>query len=161
PPPPPAPTTPTANLSVSPTAVTSGGGTVTFTLGSTNGFSCTLASTPAMWSGANPTSANCNGTATVQVPATTVARSWTVTFTVTSSDAQTASALAVVAQQAPSGGGGGGGTGGGGFQQSPNWSGYIVPSSSIVTEAGGSWTVPLLNCAVTPNAAVSVWAGIG
>ncbi len=45
---------------------------------------------------------------------------------------------------------------------STNWSGYIVPSSgSVLTEVGGQWTVPVLNCAATPNAGVGIWVGIG
>jgi uncharacterized repeat protein (TIGR02543 family) len=44
----------------------------------------------------------------------------------------------------------------------PNWSGYVVPSSSaLVTYAEGEWTVPTMNCADTPNGDVSTWVGIG
>jgi hypothetical protein len=45
---------------------------------------------------------------------------------------------------------------------SPNWSGYVVPSSSaIITYAEGEWTVPTMNCADTPNGDVATWVGIG
>ncbi|HUY43737.1 MAG TPA: G1 family glutamic endopeptidase [Acidimicrobiales bacterium] len=45
---------------------------------------------------------------------------------------------------------------------STNWAGYVVPSSaSIVTNAGGNWVVPTLNCADTPNGQVAVWIGTG
>jgi hypothetical protein len=43
-----------------------------------------------------------------------------------------------------------------------NWSGYVVGSRGVsVGEAAGNWTVPSLNCSVTPNAGVSIWVGIG
>jgi hypothetical protein len=41
------------------------------------------------------------------------------------------------------------------------WSGYVLPSSTEVTEANGQWTVPALNCLTTPNAGASTWVGIG
>ena len=44
---------------------------------------------------------------------------------------------------------------------SPTWSGYIVPSSSQITEVEGEWTVPSLDCAATPNAGAATWLGIG
>jgi hypothetical protein len=42
-----------------------------------------------------------------------------------------------------------------------NWSGYVLPSSSIVTETSAQWTVPNLNCADTVNADSSTWVGTG
>jgi hypothetical protein len=54
------------------------------------------------------------------------------------------------------------GTGGtSGFTASSNWAGYVMSAPSIFTEAGGGWTVPQLNCALTPNAGVGIWIGIG
>jgi hypothetical protein len=44
---------------------------------------------------------------------------------------------------------------------STNRSGYVIPSTSPVTDADGEFTVPTLNCQATPNAGVSVWTGIG
>ena len=44
---------------------------------------------------------------------------------------------------------------------SPNWSGYVIQSSTMVIDASGAWTVPTLDCAETPNAGVAVWVGIG
>jgi len=44
---------------------------------------------------------------------------------------------------------------------SANWSGYVVPSSVLVTDVSGKWTVPTLNCGDTPNAGESTWVGIG
>lgn len=44
---------------------------------------------------------------------------------------------------------------------SSNWSGYSKSTTSNFTYASGSWTVPALNCSVTPNGNVSTWVGIG
>jgi hypothetical protein len=152
----PPPSGPTVVLAVSTTSIPAGGGQVGFTLASTDGSVCTLTSSPALWSGANPMSVGCNGIYNVNVSATTVARQWTVTFTVTTASGQSATSAQVLTQAAP-----GGGNGGGGFDTSTNWSGYVIPSASIFTEVGGSWTVPTLDCSVTPSGVVSVWAGIG
>jgi uncharacterized repeat protein (TIGR02543 family) len=46
--------------------------------------------------------------------------------------------------------------------QSTNWAGYVVPSSSaLITDAQGDWIVPTLNCTDTPNGQSSIWVGIG
>lgn len=45
--------------------------------------------------------------------------------------------------------------------QSANWSGYIWPSTSLVTGVAGNWTVPTLDCTTTPNAGMSSWVGTG
>jgi hypothetical protein len=42
---------------------------------------------------------------------------------------------------------------------SENWSGYAVTGSSF-TKASGSWTVPAVNCSLTPNTYASFWVGI-
>ena len=42
-----------------------------------------------------------------------------------------------------------------------NWSGYVLPTSTIVTYASGQWTVPTLNCVDTPNSNSSTWVGTG
>ncbi|MFL5941722.1 MAG: G1 family glutamic endopeptidase [Gaiellaceae bacterium] len=47
------------------------------------------------------------------------------------------------------------------FAVSSNWAGYVVPSSSFVTEASGEFTVPTLNCGHTMDASESTWVGIG
>jgi hypothetical protein len=47
------------------------------------------------------------------------------------------------------------------FSVSRNWSGYVVPSASPVTEVSGRFTVPRLNCSNTPDAGESTWTGIG
>jgi hypothetical protein len=45
--------------------------------------------------------------------------------------------------------------------KSSNWSGYVLPSSSILTQASAQWTVPTLNCVDTPNNNSTPWVGIG
>jgi hypothetical protein len=46
--------------------------------------------------------------------------------------------------------------------RSTNWSGYMIPSSGpLITSVSGAFTVPTLDCAKTPNAGASTWAGIG
>lgn len=44
---------------------------------------------------------------------------------------------------------------------SQNWSGYVLPSTSILTETSGQWIVPTLNCADTTNADSATWVGTG
>jgi Peptidase A4 family len=44
-------------------------------------------------------------------------------------------------------------------EDSTNWSGYAVEGTSF-TKALGSWTVPSVNCSVTPNTYSSFWVGI-
>jgi hypothetical protein len=152
PPPTPPSTVPSASLTLTPTAIPATGGTVTFALASTNASSCTLTASPSLWSGANPLSVDCNSTGTVQVPASSNAHQWTVTFSAVNVVGQTASSVQILTQAGP---------GGSGFATSSNWSGYMVRSSGIVTEVGGSWVVPTLNCAATPNGGVGIWVGIG
>jgi uncharacterized repeat protein (TIGR02543 family) len=45
--------------------------------------------------------------------------------------------------------------------ENSNWSGYILPTTSLDTLARGEWTVPTLNCADTPNGDSSTWVGTG
>jgi uncharacterized repeat protein (TIGR02543 family) len=44
---------------------------------------------------------------------------------------------------------------------SQNWSGYVLPSNTILTQATAEWVVPHLNCVDTPNAQAGIWVGIG
>src|ERR1019366_4292737 len=44
---------------------------------------------------------------------------------------------------------------------SSNWSGYVLPSSAILTETSAQWILPTLNCTDTVNADSSTWVGIG
>jgi peptidase A4-like protein len=47
------------------------------------------------------------------------------------------------------------------FDITSNWAGYVVPSTTLVTEAAGEFTVPSLNCGHTPDASEATWVGIG
>jgi hypothetical protein len=46
-----------------------------------------------------------------------------------------------------------------GTVESENWSGYAVTGSDF-TQANGSWTVPTVDCTVTPNTYSAFWVGI-
>ena len=146
---------PTATLSLSSNTITSAGGIVTLTYSSDNATSCTLTSSPSIWTTATAP-AGCNGTYEDDVPSTTTAQEWTFTFAADNSDGQSATSSQTLVQSAPTA-----------LtpqfdNPSPNWSGYVVPSSSdLVTYAEGEWTVPTMNCADTPNGDVSSWVGIG
>lgn len=146
------PPSPTAQLSLSATTVPSSGGVVVLTFSSTNATSCTLESLPALWTGANPAQVDCNGSYSATISLTTAQQQWTFTFTATSSAGQSISSSQTLTQDAPAAPT---------FIPSQNWSGYVVPSSSLITDAAGEWTVPTLNCAETPTAGVGVWVGIG
>jgi uncharacterized repeat protein (TIGR02543 family) len=45
--------------------------------------------------------------------------------------------------------------------QNSNWSGYVLPTTSLDTLASAEWTVPTLNCADTPNGDSATWVGTG
>jgi Peptidase A4 family len=146
-----------ATLTVSPSSLPSTGGPVALTYSAAGAATCTLSSSPALWTGANPATVNCSGTYSSIVPASSIGQQWTIIFTATSLTGQAASSsqtlveLAPVKAQPPPG-----------SSTSTNWSGYVIPStSSIFTEASGTWTVPSLNCASTPDGGASTWVGIG
>jgi Peptidase A4 family len=46
-----------------------------------------------------------------------------------------------------------------GTAESYNWGGYAVTGTGF-TRATGSWTVPTIECAKSPNAVVAIWVGI-
>lgn len=46
-------------------------------------------------------------------------------------------------------------------ERSANWAGYTWASTSLVTGVSGTWTVPTLDCAATPNATMASWVGTG
>lgn len=146
----PAPITqPTASLAISPSNLPSGGGTVTMTYAAQNALRCTLSSTPSLWQGSATQAVNCNSTYQVTVGPASSAAEWTITFTATAPGGQTVSSTQSLSEDGPS------------TSQSQNWSGYVVPSSTLVTDASGEWTVPTLNCSTTPNAGAATWVGIG
>jgi len=47
------------------------------------------------------------------------------------------------------------------LQLSANWGGYVYTTPSVDALVGGSWSVPRLNCAQTPNANSATWVGVG
>ncbi len=146
---------PTDALALSSNTITSAGGVVTLTYSSENATSCSLTSSPSIWASATEP-ASCNGTYDDSVPSSTAAKQWTFTFTATNSDGQSATSMQTLVESAPAA-----------LtpqfdNPSPNWSGYVVPSSGeLVTDVSGDWTVPTLNCSDTPNADSSTWVGIG
>jgi uncharacterized repeat protein (TIGR02543 family) len=144
---------PTATLSLSPNSLTSAGGTVILTYSSENATTCTLTSSPSIWTAATEPVA-CNGTYQDNVASTTSSREWTFTFTASNTSGQSTTSTQTLVESAPitvpfSG------------QISSNWSGYVLPTTTLDTEATGEWTVPRLNCADTPNGDSSTWVGIG
>ena len=138
----------TAALTLTPQTVSYTGGQVTFGYSSSNATSCTLSVSPTLWSGSNPVSVPCTGTYQPEIAKSASAEQWTITFTATGATGQATTQQTLV-QQAPP------------FQESPNWAGYVVPSSNIITETSGTFTVPTLNCLQTPAASEATWVGIG
>jgi len=157
PPPPPPPPPPTATLSINTSSLPSTGGSVVLSFSSTNATTCSLSSTPVLWSGANPLAVNCNGTYDASVASDTSQQQWAITFSATNSAGQSATSTQTLTQVAPSSA-----PATTTLTQSQNWSGYVVPSSSsLVTQTSGEFTVPTLDCAATPNADVGIWVGTG
>jgi hypothetical protein len=140
----------TASLSLNPTSLAATGGKAIVTYTSSNATSCSLSAGPSLWSGSNPLPVACNGTTTLPaVAATETERQWSLTFTAEDDAGHLATARRTLIELGPQ------------FQPSSNWSGYIAPSSSVITEVSGRFTVPTLNCGPTPNAGESTWVGTG
>jgi hypothetical protein len=150
----PAAAAPAVTLSISPQNIPSTGGTAVVSFSAQRATFCTLASTPALWNSANPAPVNCNGTYTVTLPPTVAAQQWTFVFKATSSTGLSSTQTEILSELAPP-------TPTATWRRSPNWSGYVVPSAALVTEASGAWTVPTLNCSDTPNGGAAIWVGIG
>lgn len=143
---------PTADLAVSPRTLPYSGGRPTLTYSSSNAKSCSLSASPKLWSGNNPRSVSCKGTtelAGIAANAAASGKQWTITFEAKSSAGKIATATGTLTEQAQS------------ISESENWSGYVVPSTSGMTEASGRFRVPTLNCAKTPDAIEAGWVGIG
>jgi hypothetical protein len=154
PPTPVAPTSiaPTANFSLSSSSVLATGGTITLSYTSQNATSCTLSSSPTVWT-TSTVQAQCSGSYQYVVSSSTTQRQWSFTFTASNSSNQSATSTQTLTQEAstlPA------------DNPSSNWSGYVVPSSlALITDAQGQFSVPVLDCADTPNADSSIWIGIG
>jgi len=152
PPPVPRPHAPAAGLVLLPSTLPSGGGRVSAVFTSRNAVSCTLASSPALWSGADPAKVKCKGTHTLELAPTAGRRQWTLTFRATGRNGKSATVRRRLTESAP---------------LSPpigansSWAGYVVPSTAVVTSVSGDFVVPTLNCAVTPDGTASVWVGTG
>jgi hypothetical protein len=144
----------TSSLLLSPASLPSAGGTVAVDFTASNATQCTLASTPALWSGPDPMTVKCGGHYIVAAGPTTTPAQWSVVFTATSSTGSTATSTQQLTEDATA-------TPGPSTQMSLNWAGYIFPSSSPITQAAGTWTVPVLDCATTPNGGTSTWVGLG
>lgn len=153
------PSRPIATLTVSPSTMASTGGSLTLAYSAQGAATCTLSSSPTFWTGTNPASVNCTGSYKATVPSTIAERQWTFTFTATSADGQVSAATQRLTEEAtttvppttPTT-----------INQSPNWSGYVVPSSSgLITDVNGEWMVPTVNCTGTPNGDAAAWVGIG
>jgi hypothetical protein len=47
------------------------------------------------------------------------------------------------------------------IRTTPNWAGYVMQDTSGVTTVSATWTVPTLDCRITPNAFSTAWVGVG
>lgn len=143
---------PSVTLSVTPATVPSGGGTATLSVSAPGAVTCSLSSVPDLWS--TPTVAvPCDGSVSVSIAPASAATTWTITASASAADGSTSTTTETLAQEAPPPPA---------ANSSPNWSGYVVPSSSaLVTYASGDFVVPTLDCAVTPTGHVFTWVGIG
>src|SRR5262249_16558705 len=140
---------PKAHLSVSPASLTYLGGHVVFKWSAAHAKRCTLSASPHFWAGKNPARVKCNGRLRPVIAAADFPLRWKFTLKARNARGQVAVVRRTLVVHAPP------------FAVSPNWSGYVVPSTTSVTEVAGQFTVPKLNCKHTPNAGVSIWAGIG
>jgi hypothetical protein len=98
---PPPPPSPTATLSITPSSVPATGGSAVLSFSSSHASSCTVSSTPAFWTGANPTTVNCNGSYTATLASTTTEQQWSFTFTATNAAGQSTSATQTLTELAP------------------------------------------------------------
>ena len=140
---------PQAHLSITPGKLGYHGGRVKFAISATGATRCTLSSTPRFFAGPNPQRVRCRGKQTITMPAVAVGLHWTFKFTARNAHGQVSVAKRKLVLLKPP------------FPVSRNWSGYIVPSSSLVTSVSGTFTVPRLNCKHTKDAGESIWIGTG
>jgi peptidase A4-like protein len=140
---------PTARLSVSPGRLSYLGGRLSLTWSSTHATTCTLSTNHGFFSGRKRARVRCNGRLSRILPPTSRTTHWTFTLRAASRSGRVAEAKRKFRRSAPP------------FLVSANWSGYVVSSTSLVTETSGQFTVPRLDCKRIPNSAESVWVGIG
>src|SRR5215472_8547376 len=139
---------PKAHLTITPGRLSYLGGRVVFKISSPHATVCTLSSKPRFWSGPNPTRVKCHGRATVTLPAVDIGLHWTFKLRARNAKGQSLATRKLVLRAPP-------------FAISSNWSGYVVPSASPVTQVSGRFTVSKLNCSHTKNAGMSSWVGSG
>ena len=143
-----APAKPTASLTLSAQSLPWTGGDVTLTYSSTHATTCALTAGPTLWSDSNPLPVACNGSTPVTVPGSPSGQQWSLTFTATGPGGKKTSSTTLTRQAAS-------------YSPSSNWSGYVIQSSSVITQTAGSFIVPTLDCSTTPNASEAAWVGIG
>jgi hypothetical protein len=141
---------PSAHLWVSPSTLPYLGGRATVRWSAPHAAHCTLSAHPSFWKGRNPKRVRCSGRLTSVLPAGDFGGRWTFTLGARNAKGRVVPvARRKLAVRKPP------------FGISPNWSGYIVPSSAPITAVSGQFTIPKLNCRHTRNAGEGVWAGIG
>lgn len=141
---------PKAHLSISPARLPYLGGRATVRWSVPHATGCTLAASPSFWKGRNPKRVRCSGRLGSVLPAAAVGRRWTFTLRARNAHGKLVPvARRKLAVRKPP------------FDISPNWSGYIVPSTTPVTAVAGQFTVPTLSCHRTRKADEGIWAGIG
>lgn len=146
----PASSRPAAHLSVSPSRLPYLGGRATLKWSAPHAARCALSASPSFWKGRNPKRVKCSGRLASVLPAADFGGRWTFTLRARNVKGKVvAVARRKLAVRKPP------------FGISPNWSGYIVPSSAPITAVSGQFTIPKLNCRHTRNAGEGIWAGIG
>jgi hypothetical protein len=151
-----APPAVTAALAVNPGSLPATGGQVNFVYSSPNGTTCSLSSSPTIWTGANPTPVNCNGSYQATIPANTAQQpqTWTVVFSATGSHGTAATSTQELTEQTvvvanptinP--------------YWSANWSGYETDGGPF-TSVSGTFTVPSLTTGTNCDQETSEWVGI-
>ena len=139
-----------AQLSISPAKLPYLGGRATVRWSAPHASGCTLSASPSFWKGRNPRRVRCSGRLASVLPPADLGGRWTFTLRAKNARGKVVAVARrkLVVRKPP-------------FGISPNWSGYIVPSSAPVTAVSGRFTIPKLNCRHTRNAGEGIWAGIG
>lgn len=140
---------PRAHLSVSPGRVSYLGGRVSLRWWAPGARACTLSAKPRLWLGRVRRRVGCSGRLSQTLHPASLAARWTLTLTARDARGRVAVVRRKLVLRAPP------------FPVSANWSGYVVPSASLVTQVSGQFTVPKLDCSGGVHAGVSTWVGIG
>jgi peptidase A4-like protein len=140
---------PTARLTVRPARLSYLGGRVSLAWSARHAKTCTLSVHPRLWLGRVRRRVRCDGRSVQALHPASFAARWTLTFRARDASGRVAVARRKLVLRAPP------------FPVSANWSGYVVPSSTLVTEVSGQFTVPRLDCSGGVHAGASTWVGIG